>query len=64
MNAKVVSALFYLQLTQLTWNGEPGDYYAHRSGVCNLLRLPAPLLLFAWSTGANEFELYLWDTFN
>ena len=32
--------------------------------VYNLLLLPAALLLFIWSTAANEFELYLWDTFN
>ena len=35
-----------------------------RSGVYNLLLLPAALLLFIWSTAANEFELYLWDKFN
>jgi len=32
------------------------------AGVYNLLLLPAALLLFIWSTAANEFELYLWDT--
>jgi len=32
-------------------------------GLYNLLVLPAALLLFIWSTAANEFELYLWDTF-
>jgi len=30
--------------------------------VYNLLLLPAALLLFIWSTAANEFELYLRDT--
>ena len=35
-----------------------------KPGVYNLLLLPAALLLLIWSTAANEFELYLWDTFN
>jgi len=34
------------------------------SRVYNLLLLPAALLLFIWSTAANEFELYFWDNFN
>jgi len=34
------------------------------AGVYNLLLLPNALLLFIWSTDADEFELYLWDTFN
>jgi len=33
-----------------------------RSGCSTFLLLPAALLLFVWSTAANEFELYLWDT--
>ena len=36
----------------------------YNPGVYNLLLLPATLLLFMWSTAANEFELYSWDTFN
>ena len=34
------------------------------SAVYDVLPLPAALLLFIWSTAANELELYLWDTFN
>ena len=30
----------------------------------NLLLLPAALVIFVWSTAANDFELYLWDTLN
>ena len=42
------------------WNSCP----RFRPGVYNLLLLPAALLLFIWSTAANEFELYLWDSAN
>ena len=35
-----------------------------KPGVYKILLLPAALLLFIWSTAANEFELYLLDTFN
>jgi len=38
--------------------------FGFNAGVYNLLLLPAALLLFIWSTAANEFVLYLWDTFN
>jgi len=33
-------------------------------GCSTFLLLPAALLLFVWITAANEFELYLWDTFD
>jgi len=33
-------------------------------GCSTFLLLPVALLLFIWSTAANEFELYLWDTFD
>jgi len=35
-----------------------------KPGVYSFLLLLAALLLFIWSTAANEFEFYLWDTFN
>jgi len=36
-----------------------------KAGIYNLLLLSAVLILFIWSTAANEFELYIyiWDTF-
>ena len=37
-------------------------WHSFSPGVYNLLLLQAALLLFMWSTAANEFELYLWDT--
>jgi len=40
----------------------PDEFEDPKAGVYNLLLLPTALLLFMWSTAANEFELYLWDT--
>ena len=37
-------------------------HFCYSSGMYNLLLLPPALLSFIWSTAANEFELYLWDT--
>jgi len=36
-------------------------FVCFRSGVYNLLLLPAALLLLVWSTAANEFEVYFSD---
>ena len=44
------------------WRHAVAPGFRSVAGVYNLLLLPAALLLFIWSTAANEFELCLWDT--
>jgi len=42
--------------------GTVGMQHAVAQGCTTFVLLPAALLLFIWSTAANEFELYWWDT--